>query len=80
MERWVISARPSGVMGNSEAMATPGALAKNALAAPRPAPGPHMLFPGRPWEGSAEGAFDLYRYRTDPLGGVPELFRGNDYY
>lgn len=81
MERWVNSARPSGYMGISETVATsPGALVKSALTALRPASGPHMLFPGRHWEEPEAEAFDLYRYRTDPLGGAPELFRGNDYY
>lgn len=81
MERWVSSARPSGYMGIGEAVAaSPGALVKSALTAPQPAPGPHMLFPGRYWEVPAAEAFDLFRYRTDPLGGAPELFRGNDYY
>lgn len=81
MERWVISTRPSEAMGTSEAVATPlGALVKSAFAAPRPAANPHMPFPGRHWEESEGKVLDFYRYRTDPFGGVPELFRGNDYY
>lgn len=81
MERWVISTGRSGSMAANEAVATPAAaLAKGALTAPRPAASPHVLFPGRHWEESAGEILDFYRYRTDPFGGVPELFRGNDYY
>lgn len=81
MERWAISTRRSGVMVASEAVATPAAaLAKSTRTAPRSASSPHPPFPGRYWERSEGEGLDFYRYRTDPFGGIPELFRGNDYY